>query len=88
MQTTGIIAEYNPFHNGHAYQAKQARRLTQADTVIAVMSGHFTQRGEIAITDKWHRAEAAVRSGIDLVSPVWGYHYSGRVSERASVDPA
>ena len=67
MQTTGIIAEYNPFHNGHAYQAKQARRLTQADTVIAVMSGHFTQRGEIAITDKWHRAEAAVRSGIDLV---------------------
>ena len=67
MQTIGIIAEYNPFHNGHAYQAKQARRLTQADTVIAVMSGHFTQRGEIAIIDKWRRAETAVRSGIDLV---------------------
>ena len=67
MQTVGIIAEYNPFHNGHAYQAKQARHLTNADTVIAVMSGHFTQRGEIAIIDKWHRAETAVHSGIDLV---------------------
>ncbi len=67
MQTVGIIAEYNPFHNGHAYQTKQARQLAQADTVIAVMSGHFTQRGEIAIIDKWRRAEAAVKSGVDLV---------------------
>ena len=67
MKTIGIIAEYNPFHNGHAYQAKQARLLANADTVIAVMSGHFTQRGEIAIIDKWHRAEAAIHSGIDLV---------------------
>jgi predicted nucleotidyltransferase len=67
MQTVGIIAEYNPFHKGHAYQAQQARQSAQADTVIAVMSGHFTQRGEIAIIDKWRRAEAAVKSGIDLV---------------------
>ncbi len=67
MRTTGIIAEYNPFHNGHAYQAAQARQLSGADTVIAVMSGHFTQRGEIAVFDKWHRARAAVTSGIDLV---------------------
>ena len=67
MQTVGIIAEYNPFHKGHAYQAQQARQLAQADTVIAVMSGHFTQRGEIAIIDKWRRAEAAVKSGVDLV---------------------
>ncbi len=67
MQTVGIIAEYNPFHKGHAYQAQHARQLAQADTVIAVMSGHFTQRGEIAIIDKWRRAEAAVKSGVDLV---------------------
>lgn len=67
MRATGIIAEYNPFHNGHAYQAEKARQLSHADTVIAVMSGHFTQRGEIALMDKWRRAEAAVRSGVDLV---------------------
>lgn len=67
MQTVGIIAEYNPFHNGHAYQATEARKQTQADAVIAVMSGHFTQRGEIAIMDKWKRAQAAATSGVDLV---------------------
>lgn len=67
MRATGIIAEYNPFHNGHAYQVEQAGKLGQADAVIVVMSGHFTQRGEIAIFDKWRRAEAAVRSGVDLV---------------------
>ena len=67
MHAIGIIAEYNPFHNGHAYHVKQARQLAQADCVIAVMSGHFTQRGEMAIIDKWRRAEAAVRSGVDLV---------------------
>lgn len=67
MKTVGIIAEYNPFHKGHAYQSKQARQLAQADVVIAVMSGHFTQRGELAIIDKWRRAEAAVKSGVDLV---------------------
>lgn len=67
MRATGIIAEYNPFHNGHAYQAQQARQLSRADAVIAVMSGHFTQRGEIALMDKWHRAKAAVSSGVDLV---------------------
>lgn len=67
MRATGIIAEYNPFHNGHAYQVAQARKLSQADAVIVVMSGHFTQRGEIAIFDKWRRAEAAVRCGVDLV---------------------
>ena len=67
MRTTGIIAEYNPFHKGHAYHVAQARALSGADAVIAVMSGHITQRGEIAITDKWSRAHAAVLSGVDLV---------------------
>lgn len=67
MRAVGIIAEYNPFHNGHAFQAKEARRLSGADCVIAVMSGHFTQRGEPAFVDKWTRALCAVESGVDLV---------------------
>ncbi len=67
MHAIGIIAEYNPFHKGHAYQAARARQLGNADVVIAVMSGHYTQRGEIAIFDKWRRAQAAVLSGVDLV---------------------
>lgn len=68
MQKTAIIAEYNPFHNGHFYQAETARRETGADAVIAVMSAQFTQRGEPASFDKWSRAKAAVSSGaIDLV---------------------
>jgi predicted nucleotidyltransferase len=67
MRVLGIIAEYNPFHFGHLYHLKKSKDLVQADYTIAVMSGHFTQRGEAAITDKWIRAEAAVRCGIDLV---------------------
>ena len=62
MKVTGIIAEYNPFHNGHLYQINKIKE--QGDSlIIAVMSGSFTQRGEAAIFDKWQRAEAAVKSG-------------------------
>lgn len=60
MKTVGITAEYNPFHNGHAYHIERARELAGADCVIAVMSGDFTQRGEPAAADKWRRAKAAV----------------------------
>jgi len=67
MKILGIIAEYNPFHYGHLYHLKKAVEITQPDYTIAVMSGNFTQRGEAAILDKWIRAEAAVRCGIDLV---------------------
>lgn len=68
MQKTAIIAEYNPFHNGHFYQAQTARQETGADVMIAIMSAQFTQRGEPASFDKWKRAKAAVESGaIDLV---------------------
>lgn len=63
----GIIAEYNPFHNGHLWHLQEARRSTGIQPVIAVMSGSFTQRGEPAILDKWTRAAMAVRCGIDLV---------------------
>lgn len=68
MKKTAIIAEYNPFHNGHLYQAKAARNETGADAIIAIMSAQFTQRGEPAAFDKWSRAAAAVKAGaIDLV---------------------
>ncbi len=67
MKITGLITEYNPFHNGHAYHLAQAKKMTAADYTVAVMSGHFLQRGEPAIVDKWSRAEMAVRCGVDLV---------------------
>lgn len=67
MRACGIIAEYNPFHNGHAYQLEQARKETAADILIVVMSGNFLQRGEPAIIDKWRRAELAIKGGADLV---------------------
>ena len=51
MQVTGIVAEYNPFHNGHGYHITQTAALQQNDGVIAVMSGNFTQRGETAVVD-------------------------------------
>ena len=67
LKSAGIIAEYNPFHNGHQYHVQETRRQTGADVIIAVMSGNFTQRGEAAIADKWARAELAVKGGVDLV---------------------
>lgn len=67
MKLTGIIAEYNPFHNGHSLHIDRARELTNCTHIIAVMSGQFVQRGEAAIFDKWSRAEMAVASGVDLV---------------------
>ena len=67
MRITGIAAEYNPLHNGHIYHIEKARELTEADGIVAVMSGSFTQRGEPAVMDKWTRAKLAVINGIDLV---------------------
>lgn len=67
MRSCGIIVEYNPFHNGHAYHAQKARKISGAEVVIAVMSGNFLQRGEPAIMDKWQRAEVALQNGVDLV---------------------
>lgn len=67
MKTLGIIAEYNPFHNGHLYQIETARRLTGADYVIIAMSGDFLQRGVPAIVDKYTRTRMALLGGADLV---------------------
>lgn len=67
MKAVGLVAEYNPFHNGHRYHLQRAKELTGADVVVAVMSGNFVQRGVPAIVDKWHRAKEALANGIDLV---------------------
>lgn len=67
MIATGVIVEYNPFHNGHLHHIKESRQKTGTDVVIAVMSGHFLQRGEPALLNKWARAEMALKNGVDLV---------------------
>lgn len=67
MHVTGIISEYNPFHNGHKYLIDKHRTQYPDSYFIAVMSGNFTQRGEAAILNKWQRAELAISNGIDLV---------------------
>ncbi|SET85789.1 Predicted nucleotidyltransferase [Salinibacillus kushneri] len=67
MKACGLIVEYNPFHNGHVYHLEEAKKKTDSDVVIGVMSGNFLQRGEPAIIDKWHRAEAALNTGMDVV---------------------
>lgn len=65
MNVTGIIAEYNPFHNGHKYQISEAKK--NCDAVVVVMSGSFVQRGDVSIFDKWTRAQMALSGGADLI---------------------
>ena len=67
MKTISIIAEYNPFHNGHAWQIAEAKRRTSADFALIVMSGDFVQRGEPAVLDKFSRTRMALLGGADLV---------------------
>lgn len=63
----GIIAEYNPFHNGHLYHLNKSKEITKSDYTIAIIGGNFTQRGSTSIVDKWSKAEMAISNGIDLV---------------------
>ena len=67
MKVTGVIAEYNPFHNGHEYQLKELKKQTGSDYLIVAMSGDFLQRGVPAILDKHTRAKMALLNGADLV---------------------
>lgn len=67
MKVLGIIAEYNPMHTGHIYHISKAKEITSCDTVIVIMSGSFTQQGNIAIINKFERAKQAVQNGVDLV---------------------
>lgn len=67
MAIYGVIAEYNPFHNGHLWQIEQIRKQKDCTAVVVCMSGNFVQRGEPAVLDKWTRAELALSCGVDLV---------------------
>ena len=64
MNILGIVAEYNPFHNGHLYHLQKSLETTNADATIAVMSGNFIQRGEPALLDKFTRADIAIKNGM------------------------
>lgn len=63
----GIIAEYNPFHNGHLYHINESKKAVNADYVVAIISGNFVQRGDTSLVDKWSKAEMAIQNGADLV---------------------
>ena len=63
----GIVAEYNPFHNGHLYHLEESKKITGSKYTIAVISGNFTQRGSTSLIDKWSKAKAALQCGVDLV---------------------
>lgn len=67
MKICGIITEYNPFHHGHMLHLNSAKKLTNADAIVCVMSGNFMQRGLPSIIDKWQRSKIAIDSGVDLV---------------------
>lgn len=80
MRACGVVVEYNPFHNGHLYHLQKSKELTNADCTIAMMSGHFLQRGEPAIIDKFHRTKAALAAGADIVIEL-PYVYAVQSSE-------
>jgi tRNAmet cytidine acetate ligase len=67
MRTVGLITEYNPFHNGHLHHLRESKRQADAEVAVAVMSGHFLQRGEPALLDKWTRTRMALAAGVDVV---------------------
>ena len=67
MKTMGIIAEFNPFHNGHKYLIEKAKKITGAENAIIVCSGNYVQRGMPAFYDKSLRTKAALRNGADVV---------------------
>ena len=67
MKIYGIICEFNPFHDGHKYLIEKTREITGTDAIVCVMSGSVVQRGDVAVYDKWTRAECAVKNGADLV---------------------
>ena len=67
MKVLGIIAEYNPMHTGHIHHINEAKKITHSDYVVAIMSGSFTEQGNIALIDKFTRAKFAIENGIDIV---------------------
>ena len=67
MKAIGIIAEYNPFHNGHLYHLTKIKEKYPDHAIVLVMSGNYTERGDVSIIDKWKKAEIAKKAGIDLI---------------------
>lgn len=67
MKSVGIIVEYNPFHNGHLYHLNETKKMFKDYVVIAVMSGNFTQRGDVSVLDKWIKTDIALKYGVDIV---------------------
>lgn len=63
----GVIAEYNPFHNGHAFHLNQSKKMLEISHTVAVMSGNFVQRGDTSLIDKWSKAKMAIENGVDLL---------------------
>ena len=63
----GIIAEYNPFHNGHLYHLDASKKVTGCDYTVAIISGNFTQRGSTSVVDKWSKTKMVLQNGVDLV---------------------
>ena len=63
----GIIAEYNPLHNGHIYHLQSAKSQTESDYVVAILTGNFTQRGNTSLLNKWEKTKVALKNGVDLV---------------------
>nr|MCR4757586.1 nucleotidyltransferase family protein [Butyrivibrio sp.] len=77
MNTVAVIAEFNPFHNGHNYILEKAKEITNAENVIVIMSGDFVQRGAPAFIDKFSRTICALNSGADLVLELPIYYSLG-----------
>ena len=67
METIGIIAEYNPFHNGHLYHLNTIKEKYPDATIVLVMNGNFTERGDVSLINKWKKTKIALDLGIDLV---------------------
>ena len=88
MRSVGIICEYNPFHNGHLHHLNYIKENFKDATIVLVMSGNFTQRGEVSIIDKWQKTELALNYGIDLVIelPFVFATQSADVFARASIE--
>lgn len=77
MKVCGIVAEYNPLHNGHLYHLRETKRISEADYTIVVMGGNFMQRGTPAIMDKYERTRTALSCGADLVIELPSYYANG-----------
>ena len=77
MKTIGIIAEYNPFHNGHLHLIESCKKALEADFVVVVMSGDFVQRGTPSFIDKFTRTKMALECGADIVFELPVYYSTG-----------